>query len=119
MHNGKTKTGTEALENILMYASDQGVNKILSASDQNHENRIIKYLESEGNNTAFLSKYIDNVLIRWDANVNSEVFVRKMVKQRRNKAKNEDKDATIPEYKVSQIVVFDPETKDNIEIEMP
>lgn len=63
------KTGTEALKNIVDYASDQAVNKTLSSSDQNNDNLVLHYLKTEGNNAVYLSKYVDNVIIRWDVGV--------------------------------------------------
>lgn len=35
------------------------------------------YLENEGNNISFLSKHIKNVILRWDANIDKELFFHK------------------------------------------
>lgn len=79
-----TVKGVEALKKILVHSSDRWINKTSTFNNVRDEETdefefdcINHYLENEGNNIAFLSKHISNVILRWDANIDKELFFHK------------------------------------------
>lgn len=70
--NNKTYTKNSAVKKILKYASDLESDKNLKLEDIKLDSKhqgIKYYLQLEGNNVCFLSSYVSNVVIRWNANL--------------------------------------------------
>lgn len=73
-HNQDILKGAKALEKIFNHASDRKVDKNLVFNYKIESQGLGVLLANEGNNLAFLSSHINNVLIRWDSGIARSKF---------------------------------------------
>lgn len=76
-HGKQVLEGDQALKNIARHASDLRSDKSLNYESLSTTEfpGISYYVQREGNNVSFLSNDVSNILIRWNANLDSRTFV--------------------------------------------
>lgn len=78
MHDGRTLKRNQALSFITKHASDRNQSKIKLYEETKVVRSAFQNLfDLEGHNVCYLSKYIDNVLLRWDDNIHKGKYYRK------------------------------------------